>query len=92
MPRQRRPVETAALLADLERPEGGAHASCLQEAQGAGALATGDARVIATHLLHAIVFGPATDAMMGRTGWSTPAARDRFFDQAWTLFLRGAGS
>ena len=22
----------------------------------------------------------------------TPAARDRFFDQAWTLFLRGAGS
>lgn len=64
----------------------------VEEAQGAGLLTSGDAKVIATHLLHAIVFGPATDAMMGRTGWSPPAARDRFFDQAWTLFLRGAGS
>jgi AcrR family transcriptional regulator len=61
------------------------------EAQRAGLLEDGDPGILAGHLLHSIVFGPANDAMMGRSTYASPAAQDRFFEQAWTLFLRGAG-
>ncbi len=63
----------------------------VSEAQAAGTLVDGPPHAIALHLLHSIVFGPSNDAMMGRSTYATAAAQDRFFDQAWTLFLRGAG-
>ncbi len=63
----------------------------ITEAQGAGLLEVGDPGVIAAHLLHSIVFGPSNEAMMGRATYAEETARDRFFDQAWTLFLNGAG-
>ncbi|WP_413206853.1 TetR/AcrR family transcriptional regulator [Rhodospirillum sp. A1_3_36] len=62
------------------------------EAQKAGMLGDADPQVIVSHLLHSIVFGPSNEAMMGRTTYATPEAQDRFFDQAWGLFLRGVGS
>lgn len=63
----------------------------VSEAQSSRLLADGDPRTIASHLLHAIVFGPSNDAMLGRATYAATAAQDRYFDQAWTLFLRGAG-
>ena len=54
-------------------------------------LGDGDPQVIASHLLHSIVFGPSNDAMLGRTTHASTAAQDSYFDQAWPLFLRGAG-
>ncbi|OYD81651.1 TetR family transcriptional regulator [Azospirillum brasilense] len=60
-------------------------------AQWDGMLGGDDPRVIAAHLLHSIVFGPLNDAMLGRATYASTAVQDRFFDQAWTLFLRGAG-
>jgi AcrR family transcriptional regulator len=61
------------------------------EAQKAGMLGNGDPQVVVSHLLHSIVFGPSNDAMMGRATYAATDAQDRFFDQAWTLFLRGVG-
>lgn len=63
----------------------------VSEAQESRMLGDGDPQVIASHLLHSIVFGPSNDAMLGRTTYASTAARDRYFDQAWTLFLQGAG-
>ncbi|CAO3383001.1 TetR/AcrR family transcriptional regulator [Azospirillum argentinense] len=60
-------------------------------AQWDGMLGGDDPRVIAAHLLHSIVFGPSNDAMLGRATYASTEAQDRFFDQAWTLFLHGAG-
>ncbi|MFL7899904.1 TetR/AcrR family transcriptional regulator [Azospirillum argentinense] len=60
-------------------------------AQWDGMLGGDDPRVIAAHLLHAIVLGPSNDAMLGRMTYASSEARDRFFDQAWSLFLHGAG-
>ena len=50
-----------------------------------------DPRAIAAHLLHSIVLGPSNDAMLGCMTYAFSEARDRFFDQAWSLFLHGAG-
>lgn len=63
----------------------------VSQAQAAGTLIDGPPRALAIHLLHSIVFGPSNDAMMGRSTYASGEARDQFFDQAWTLFLRGAG-
>ena len=63
----------------------------VSEAQESGMLGDGDPQVIASHLLHSIVFGPSNDAMLGRTTYASTAAQDSYFDQAWPLFLRGAG-
>ena len=63
----------------------------VSEAQQSGMLGDGDPRVIASHLLHSIVFGPSNDAMLGRTTYASTTAQDSYFDQAWPLFLRGAG-
>ena len=63
----------------------------VSEAQESSLLGDGDPQTIASHLLHSIVFGPSNDAMLGRTTYASTAARDRYFDQAWTLFLQGAG-
>lgn len=60
-------------------------------AQWDGRLGGDDPRMIAAHLLHSIVFGPSNDAMLGRMTYTSSEARDRFFDQAWALFLHGAG-
>lgn len=60
-------------------------------AQWDGKLGGGDPRVIAAHLVHSIVTGPSHDAMLGRGTYASMEAQDRFFDQAWALFLRGAG-
>lgn len=61
------------------------------EAQEAGMLDDGKPQVILAHLLHSVVFGPSNDAMMRRKTYATKRAQDRFFDQAWQLFLRGVG-
>lgn len=61
------------------------------ECQDAGQLSPGDPLTIASHLLHSVVFGPSNDAMMGRSTYASAEDRDRFFDRAWQLFLRGAG-
>ena len=63
----------------------------VSEAQESRMLGDGDPQVIASHLLHSIVFGPSNDAMLGRTTYASTAAQDSYFDQAWPLFLRGAG-
>lgn len=63
----------------------------VSEAQESSLLGDGDPQMIASHLLHSIAFGPSNDAMLGRTTYASTAAQDRYFDQAWTLFLRGAG-
>lgn len=63
----------------------------VREAQAVGALIDGPPQAVAVHLLHSVVFGPSNDAMMGRRTYASADAQDRFFDQAWTLFLRGAG-
>lgn len=60
------------------------------EAQQAGALRDGDPAFLAWHLLHCIVFGPSNDAMLGRTTYASIKAQNRYFDQAWELFLHGA--
>ncbi|NUB27515.1 TetR family transcriptional regulator [Azospirillum brasilense] len=60
-------------------------------AQWDGKLGGDDPRVIAAHLLHSIVLGPSNDAMLGRATYASTEAQGRFFDQAWALFLRGAG-
>lgn len=60
-------------------------------AQWDGMLGGDDPRVIAAHLLHSIVLGPSNDAMLGRMTYASSEARARFFDQAWSLFLHGAG-
>ncbi|AWB08322.1 TetR/AcrR family transcriptional regulator (plasmid) [Azospirillum humicireducens] len=61
----------------------------IRAAQEAGMLTGGDPRMIASHMLHSIVFGPSNDAMLGRKTYAAKAAQDRFFEQAWTLFLNG---
>lgn len=61
------------------------------EAQQQGLLAAGDPALIVAHLLHSIVYGPSNEAMVGRSTYATTEAQDRYFDQAWTFFLRGAG-
>lgn len=63
----------------------------VSEAQESRMLGDGDPQVIASHLLHSIVFGPSNDAMLGRTTYASTTAQDSYFDQAWPLFLRGAG-
>ena len=63
----------------------------VREAQGARLLGGGDPQLVASHLLHSIVFGPSNDAMLGGTAYASTTAQDSYFDQAWTLFLRGAG-
>lgn len=60
------------------------------QAQDAGVLRRGDTDFLAWHLLHCIVYGPSNDAMLGSTAYDTVEAQDRFFDQAWSLFLTGA--
>lgn len=62
----------------------------VSEAQQAGVLRSGDPEFLAWHLLHCIVFGPSNDAMLGRTTYASIEAQDRYFDQAWELFLHGA--
>ena len=61
------------------------------EAQEAGMLGDSAPQAVVAHLLHSIVFGPSNDAIMGRRTYATKNSRDRFFDQAWELFLRGVG-
>ena len=63
----------------------------VSEAQQSGMLCDGDPRMITSHLLHSIVFGPSNDAMLGRMTYASTTAQDSYFDQAWALFLRGAG-
>ncbi|MBK3733067.1 TetR family transcriptional regulator [Azospirillum brasilense] len=60
-------------------------------AQWDGKLGGDDPRMIAAHLLHSIVSGPSNDAMRGRKTYASTESQDRFFDQAWALFLRGVG-
>lgn len=66
--------------------------SLVREAQEGQVLMAGDPQMIVAHLLHSIVFGPSNDAMLGRTTYSSQEAQDRYFDQAWALFLHGVGS
>ena len=62
------------------------------QAQEAGVLRSGDTRFLAWHLLHCIVYGPSNDAMLGSTAYATVEAQDRYFNEAWSLFLTGAGT
>ncbi|MBE9605981.1 TetR/AcrR family transcriptional regulator [Acetobacteraceae bacterium H6797] len=59
-------------------------------AQRAGALRAGPSLPLAWHLLHSIVYGPANEAMLGRAPYATPEEQDRYFEEAWELFLHGA--
>ena len=59
-------------------------------AQEAGVLRGGDTMFMATHLLQSIVFGPTTAAMLGATIYESKNAQDKYFEQAWDLFLRRA--
>jgi AcrR family transcriptional regulator len=64
----------------------------VSEAQKSGMLRGDDPHLLVSHLLHSIIFGPSNDAMIGRTTYASAAAQDRYFDQAWRLFLHGAGT
>ncbi|WP_417829699.1 TetR/AcrR family transcriptional regulator [Thalassospira sp.] len=63
----------------------------VEDAQRDGLLCGDNSTVIANHLIHSIVFGPSNHAMLGGKQYDDPAIRDQYFDQAWKLFLHGAG-
>lgn len=62
------------------------------DAQAAGALRAGNTEFLAWHLLHCIVYGPTNEAMLGRSTYASAQAQDDYFEQAWELFLNGAGA
>ncbi len=94
----RRIALSEAVVSDAEAPDAAADdpimsrlVAVVAEAQEVGALRhSGGPRRLADHLLHSIVFGPSNDAMLGRKALATKAAQDRYFDEAWDLFLHGA--
>lgn len=64
----------------------------VRAAQRSGGLRPGDPELLAWHLLHCIVYGPANEAMLGRSTYASAEAQDRYFEWAWPLFLEGAAA
>ena len=63
----------------------------VSEAQTLGQLSANQpSSVLAEHLLHAIVFGPSNDAMLGFQPFADEAEQEAYFERAWQLFLYGA--
>ncbi|WP_432349043.1 TetR/AcrR family transcriptional regulator (plasmid) [Shinella yambaruensis] len=63
----------------------------IEAAQASGDLAKGEAAFIADQLIYSLTVKPITYAMLGSTAFASTEARDAYFEQAWELFMRGAG-
>ncbi|MEM9633665.1 MAG: TetR/AcrR family transcriptional regulator [Pseudomonadota bacterium] len=64
-------------------------AELVKGAQHEGVVAEGDALFIAEQLLYATSIKPLNAAMLGDTRFSEPAEQQKYFDQAWSLFMKG---
>lgn len=67
-------------------------AALVKDAQACGDLSEGDPRFLAEQLLYATSIKPLVSTMLGETRFKDPEEEQRYFDQALSLFLRGAGS
>ncbi|CAM5775311.1 TetR/AcrR family transcriptional regulator [Mesorhizobium amorphae] len=65
-------------------------ASLVKQAQTAGVLKEGNAFFVAEQLLYATSIKPLISAMLGEARFVDPAEIERYFKQAWKLFLDGA--
>ncbi|MFK3779165.1 TetR/AcrR family transcriptional regulator [Agrobacterium sp. NPDC089420] len=61
----------------------------VKTAQEAGMTATGDASLIANHLIHCLVALPTSSAMMGSAEFDTRQSVDLYFDRTWNWLYRG---
>ncbi|HEV2502611.1 MAG TPA: TetR/AcrR family transcriptional regulator [Mesorhizobium sp.] len=62
----------------------------VKQAQAEGALKRGATLFIAEQLLYATSIRPLISEMLGEGRFSDPAEQERYFSQAWKLFLEGA--
>ncbi len=62
------------------------------EAQSGGVVADGDPLFVAEQLLYATSIKPLVSIMLGESRFSDPAEQERYFNQAWKLFLDGASN
>lgn len=60
-------------------------------AQRSGDVADGDAAFIADQLIYSLTVKPITYAMLGSNIFGSGVAREEYFEQAWKLFMGGAG-
>lgn len=62
----------------------------VRQAQAEGALNEGPPLFVAEQLLYATSIKPLISAMLGESRFSDTAEEERYFNQAWKLFLNGA--
>lgn len=67
-------------------------ARLVAEAQSGGVVAVGDPMFVAEQLLYATSIKPLISTMLGESRLSDPAEQERYFNQAWKLFLDGASN
>lgn len=65
-------------------------AALVQEAQAEGALRQGDPLFMAEQLLYATSIKPLIATMLGSNRFSEFSEQERYFDEAWKMFLEGA--
>ncbi|MBN9219498.1 MAG: TetR/AcrR family transcriptional regulator [Mesorhizobium sp.] len=63
----------------------------VEQAQAEGAMKPGPAFFLAEQLLYATSIRPLVSAMLGEARFADSAEEERYFTQAWKLFLDGAG-
>ncbi|SDI87938.1 transcriptional regulator, TetR family [Pseudomonas flavescens] len=61
------------------------------QAQASGDLIEADTAFIAEQLLYATAIRPLVSTMLGQSAFADITSQQRYFDQAWRLFMRGAG-
>lgn len=61
------------------------------QAQASGDLVEADAAFVAEQLLYATAIRPLVNTMLGQPTFADSTSQQRYFDQAWQLFMRGAG-
>jgi AcrR family transcriptional regulator len=65
-------------------------AALVEQVQADGAVMEGDPLFLAEQLLYATSIKPLISTMLGENRFSGFAEQERYFDQAWELFLSGA--
>lgn len=85
------PAKGVQPTANTDDPFLGRLADLVTESQAEGALTSGDALFVAEQLLYATSIKPLMAAMLGGAQYADAAARQRYFDKAWALFMQGAG-
>ena len=79
-----KPIPTA------EDPFMSRFAKLVKEAQVEGVVMEGDALFFAEQLLYATSMNPLISTMLGESRFADPVEQQRYFDQAWKLFMNGA--